>query len=419
MKRKHLLLALACLAIMHKAQSQTLLKNATIINGDATIQPRKGAIYINNGKITNIVYGKKNIPTKGYKVIDCDGKYVTPGLTDAHMHLATGDLRNLDTAMKKTDALLLNMLYHGITTVRDMAGDGSYLANYKQRINKKELPAPSIFYAAQFAGSHYWELINRGSKQSKDGNTPWYRSIDANTNIAKAVAEAKGYGATGIKVYNDLTKDQIARITTEANKQGLKIWSHAAVFPAKPMDVAKLSVSSMSHAADMAFDQLPGDTIEISAAWRSVYKNFTLDTAHLVVLLQQMKANGVFLDPTVFHATNNKLTYAQTVVRLAHQVGVQIVVGTDWVYPEGPGEVPLEDEMKTLANKCNLSNSYIIQAATLNAARVIGLKDRGQVMKGNIADLLIVAEDPNTQLSTLFRPLLVIKEGVLHTPNKL
>ncbi|SHM80033.1 Imidazolonepropionase [Chitinophaga jiangningensis] len=397
------------------AQAQLVLQHATIITGDAAAKPRVGTVYIEKDKITRIIYGKAAKIPAGYKVIDCTGKYVAPGLIDAHVHLATGNLSNLELANKKTDSVLQNMLHHGITTVRDMAGDAPFLAACRQRIAAQEVTGPDIFYAAQFAGPHYWELIRRGSRNSADqGTRPWFATIADTTNMAAAITAARNCGATGIKIYHDLSKQLVAAITTAAHRQGLLAWAHAAVFPAKPMDAARAGVNSMSHAADMAFEQLPGDMIESGKAWAAIYKNFTLDTSRQLQLLKEMKARNIFLDATVFHATSNKLTYAQTVTRLAYQTGVNIVAGTDWIYPEQGGTMPLQEELQLLQNKCGMPAAAVIQAATWNAARVTGLMDRGLVKPGMLANLIVLQHNPYDNLSELFLPELVVKSGVLH-----
>ncbi|MBV7529623.1 amidohydrolase family protein [Chitinophaga sp. sic0106] len=411
-------LLVLCAGFTLQAKAQLVLQHATIVSGDAAAKPRVGTVYIDKDKITKVVYGKSRKTPAGYRVIDCTGKYIAPGLIDAHVHLATGNLSNLEEANKKTDSILRNMFRHGITTVRDMAGDAPYLAAVKKRIASAQVTGPDIFYAAQFGGPHYWELIRRGSRNSSNqGTRPWYATIADTTNMVAAIAAAKNCGATGIKIYHDLSKELVAAITKEAYRQGLLAWAHAAVFPAKPIDAARAGVNSMSHAADMAFEQLPGDTIESGKAWAAIYKNFTLDTTRQLQLLKDMKARNIFLDATVFHATSNKLTYAQTVTRLAYQTGVNIVAGTDWIYPEQGGTMPLQEELELLQKKCGMPAAAVIQAATWNAARVTGLTDRGLVKAGMLANLIVLGQDPYTHLNELFSPELVVKNGILHELN--
>ncbi|MBO9732848.1 MAG: amidohydrolase family protein [Chitinophaga sp.] len=405
------LLLLAVLGFAPYTRAQLLLKNATIIDGDAAVKPRKGSILVRHGMIEKIIEDGA-VPDEQLTVIDCTGQFITPGLMDAHVHLATVDMNDQKGMHLKTDSILENMIRHGITTVRDMAGDAIFLAEYKRKTVTGQLAGPDIFYAAQFAGPGYFEMVKGGSRGDKDlGTTPWYRAVTPGTDLRLAVAEAKGAGVTGIKVYADLTRKQIAAITEAAHAQGIQVWSHGAVFPAKPADGVAAGVNSLSHAADLCFQQLKGDTLNVSKSWEQIYKHFVLDTLVQRKLLQGMQQRHIFLDPTIFHATNNKMWNALTITRMAHQLGVKIVTGTDWIYPEKNEEVPLEQEMALLVNKCGLTTAEVIQCATLNSAGVVGLQDRGVVRAGKRADLLITNVDPYTNISALFTPAVVIKDG--------
>lgn len=414
---KKILTGLCLLLMQHASIAQKpvpiLLKNATIIDGEVSIKPRKGSVLIENGMIKSISDGAIKVG-KQTQVIDCTGKFITPGLMDSHVHLATADLTDLKKAHATTDSIVKNLLVHGITTVRDMAGDAHYLADYKKAIGTGLVVGPDIFYAAQFAGPGYFAMMGNGRKGQGDlGNTAWYRSISKKSDVKSAVTAAKKAGATGIKVYANLSKGLIREITNEAHKQGLMAWAHAAIFPSKPMDVAQSGVNCMSHANDLVFQQIKGDTIEIGAAWAQLYKGLKLDSAIRDQMLLEMKKRNTFLDPTVFHAENNKMVNAVLITRRANKLGVKIVTGTDWIYPTKNESVPLLAEMKLLATKCGLSNLQIIESATLNGALVTGLKDRGAVRVGKRADLLILNQNPLMDLNTFDQPDLVIKQGII------
>ncbi|WEK19988.1 MAG: amidohydrolase family protein [Candidatus Pedobacter colombiensis] len=391
-----------------------LLKNATIIDGDAGVKPRIGSVLIENGLVKSVSYTSLKGVNSQTKVIDCTGKFVTPGLMDSHVHLGTGDLSNLKKAHATTDSILKNLLIHGITTVRDMAGNAPYLADCKKSIQEGKVSGPDIFYAAQFAGPSYFKMMSSGRKGERDlGTSAWYRAISTEADVKPAIAAAKKVGATGIKVYANLNKKLIREITDEAHKQGLLVWAHAAIFPSKPMDVAQSGVNSMSHANDLVFQQIKGDTIEIGAAWAQLYKRLKLDSNVRDQMLLEMKRRKTFLDPTVFHAENNKMVNAALITRRANELGIKMVTGTDWVYPTKNESIPLLEEMKLLSRKCGLTNLEVIEAATLNGALVTGLSDRGVVRTGKRADLLVLNADPLKSLDTFDKPAFVLKAGVV------
>lgn len=408
--RAFLLLLLTVTMLRVEAQ-RILLSNATIIDGEAKVAPRVASVLIENGKIKKI--GRKIRPAANTQEIDCTGKFIVPGMMDAHIHLATGDLSDPGKARRQTDSILYNMVRHGITTVRDMAGDAGYLQQLSIAAEKENLFSPSVFYAAQFAGPEYFRMMGTGRKgQDPGGNQPWARSITDTSDIAKAIADAKACGVTGIKIYAELDAALVQAITKEAKKQGLLAWSHAAVNPALPADIVAAGVNSMSHANDLVFQQFPAGT-PLGKVWEAIYKGLKADSAMLFPLLQTMKEKHIYFDPTLFHAANNNMKNAALIARWAHQQGVSFVTGTDWIYPPGNEAVPLLDELKHLGKDAGLSNAGIIQAATVNSARVTGLRDRGLVRAGMRADLLVLGSDPLKEISVLFSPQMVIRKGIL------
>ena len=59
------------------------------------------------------------------------------------------------------------------------------------------------------------------------GDMPYMKAITDTTNLGLAVAEAKGCGASGIKLYADLSAVLARKIMTEAKKHNIPMWSHA------------------------------------------------------------------------------------------------------------------------------------------------------------------------------------------------
>lgn len=407
-------LALILIFTFHiSAQCQTheseLLTNAIIIDGDASVKPYKGSILIAEGLIAAVYKEGARLPS-GVKRQNCEGKFICPALTDSHVHLATFRPAEEEKARRVADSIVSRFVNSGILTVRDMAGNAPFLQTLKNDI-RGGLKGPDIFFAAQFAGPSYFRLMKAGSKDPDLGNTAWYRSISKTEDVKPAVAAAKAAGATGIKIYDSLSKELVRAISREAQRQGLQAWSHASVFPTKPIYIARAGVNSMSHANDLVFQQMPTDSIEIGASWRALHKGMIADSLQMRTLLQQMKKRDIILDATLYSASQNKLGNAASIARWAFRQGIKISAGTDWVYPASTGTQPLEQEVLLLHSQCGMTTLQAIEACVKTGPEAIGLHDRGLVRKGKIASLLILDHDPSQSLSALFHPVTVLQRG--------
>ena len=117
MKNLLLLFVIASVASVARAQSvapsETLIKNATVLTvtrGTLT----NTDVLLRNGKIAAV--GKNLNASANARVIDATGKFMMPGIIDAHVHInepGRTDWEGFDTATKAAAA-------GGITTVIDM-----------------------------------------------------------------------------------------------------------------------------------------------------------------------------------------------------------------------------------------------------------------------------------------------------------
>lgn len=384
----------------------TILKNGFIF--DDNFDVKTGSIIIRDSQIIDILYTDNLNKYSGATIIDITGKYAMPGLIDTHVHLATVPDPNREKNNTYMQDQLAKMIYAGITSVRDMSGNAIILADYKRASDLNQVPAPAIFYAAQFAGPAYFEMTRKFSKEN-NVDSPWERTITDKTNIKMAVAEAKGAGVTGIKIYSDLSAHLIEKIVKEAKRQRIQSWSHTAVFPATPTDVANAKVNSMSHAFDIPYDFYADKT-------NHPRKPAPIDIKKLDKLLLLMKANNIILDATNYIGNNNKMFDGMKITKRAHELGVKVSTGTDWPYLfEKDNGVPLFKEIKILVDHCDFTNKEALISATKTGAESIGLEDRGSIVIGKRADLYIINSNPVENIENLKEGYMIIKSGIIYT----
>lgn len=108
-------------------------------------------------------------------------------------------------------------------------------------------------------------------------------------------------------------------------------------------------------------------------------------------------------------AVNQAWQTHQQNVRLARELGVCIIAGSDAGMPGVPFD-SLLDELAWLV-QCGLSPAQALAAATVDAAAVLGRNDLGEVRIGGAADLLLLNRDPLADIGALADRRAVVLAG--------
>lgn len=445
-----IIFSLLLLPFLLKAQStdkmskKLVLANATVIDGNGGRPKPNMTLIISGGRISDIYRAGKKKPPAGATVMDLRGQYIIPGLIDSHYHL------NLGTRSKaEEDALRRFALLGGITAVRDMAGDAAALAGLAKVATDGNFESPRVYFSALMAGKTWFidqrvKIIMHGLPA---GEAAWARAIEPGTDITKAVAEAKATGATGIKLYADLPPETVAKITKEAHRQGLEVWSHATIFPSRPSDAVRAGVDVISHNHLLVWELVKDiPSISDKASNRMVgWTKVSVDAPEMTALLREMQKRGTILDdtaiwmklrlvPAIEKSEAAKPEAERTpglaqaienwsfgIVKRAHlEFGIPLVAGTDFQeHPELQDFPNIHTELELLVTRCGLTPLEAITAATRNGAKVLGIQNSyGTVAKGKTADLVILTADPSADIRNTTKIAYVIKGGAVHKREK-
>ena len=387
--------------------TQNVLKDFTIvIKGDKIQELLPAADYRSNDSIQSF---------------NLTGKYVLPGLIDAHVHFATDPSKE---RRDEAEQILEAMLLSGVTAVRDMAGDARALASLSRDALVGDIDAPNIYYSALMAGPDFFKdpRTIASAQGGKSGAMPYMRAINAKTNIPLAVAQAKGTGAAGIKLYALLPMEDITRIIQEATDQGIPAWAHAALIPTKPSQVIRSGVISVSHASMLVMEKYP-DRRKVPASWTKKDRsdNFwdqEYEKLGINNLLVQMKESDVVLDATlslkaVFIDNPNyhwRYQMSRRITRDANRLGVKVAAGCD-----SDQKTFVQHEMKLLVEDCGFTPMEAIVAATKHSAQATGiLKTQGTLEIGKMANVLVLDSNPIDDINNLDQVHMVIKDGKIY-----
>jgi imidazolonepropionase-like amidohydrolase/ketosteroid isomerase-like protein len=412
------------------AQERTLLAltHVTLIDGNGGPPQPDRTIVVSGNRISDIFpTGTKPLP-RGATTMDLKGHFVIPGLIDSHYHFMVG-LRTKEAEQELRRFAFIG----GITTVRDMAGDAVALAELAKLAEDPSVESPRIYFSALMAGpSHLLNdrRVDQVSRGKARGEAAWARSITPEADIVKAISDAKATGATGIKIYTDLSPEIVAKITAEAHRQGLKVWSHASIYPGKPSDAVRAGVDVLSHSNLVIPETMTKVPERYAGSYPLLDYSTGIERKEISDLLSLMLRKGTYLDPTlvvtarlgngkpgdIFRDPKQMLEWTYLFTLRAHIRKIPIVAGTDVFESPATRDFPnLHTEMELLVTKVGLTPLEAITAATRNGAEVLGIADSyGTVATGKIADLVIVSADPSADIRNTTRIEYVIKGGKVH-----
>ena len=205
------------------------IRNATIVDGNGTPASGPADILIEGNRITRVVFLDPVAVRAGYAErpkadtqIDATGKYVLPGLINAHAHLQDERSR----VPQPYDYTLKLWLACGITSVREVGADTTLkIIAMRDRAARGEVASPRIFVYARFSN----------------------RPVPTTPEEARLrVRELKRMGADGMKILG-LDRDIMAAALDEAHKLGLRVAHHVGVEETNALDDARFGTTSIEH----------------------------------------------------------------------------------------------------------------------------------------------------------------------------
>ncbi len=429
-----------------------VIEGGTLIDGNGGPPVQDALIIIRDNRIETVSSsGQARYPTDA-QVLNADGKFILPGLMDAHVHYA-GWMAELN-------------LNYGVTSIFSIGSGGQWALAQRDAINAGKIPGPRNFVAVgSLAGARISALSARSGAAGGLSGRQVAGNAEQAREIAKRFIEA---GADMIKVHRGPPAEAYRAAIEEAHRAGLP----AVAQPLGPTVYAREAILAgadiLEHAAGVSVSiaKDPSKWEGFGSLERhslSPMPFSDMDETKAAALIKLMVERDVYLEPDFiaigrgFHKERDKfelqdyrllssheLSYVpernrlrmlnryhdfddlkpaeyelrnkayQNMLRFIRQyvqAGGKVMTGTDTAGWAVPG-LGLHHEMEILADEVGLTPMQVILAATRNPAEGFRILDRlGTIEAGKLADVVIVNEDPLQEISNLQKIEWVIKDG--------
>ncbi|WP_067536199.1 amidohydrolase family protein [Emergencia timonensis] len=397
--------------------------HANLLDGSRDMEVRPSmTVLVENDKIVSLKE-KGSVP-EGFEEIDLQGRYLMPGLINAHVHLpGTGKPTNaseasdlaakvdksklmqtvLSSVVKKN---ILTSLNAGITTIRSV-GEVSYrdLAN-RDMINIGKYVGPRVLacgYGVTVHGGHTDGLMGipcetpeecvKVIRDNAAKGADWIKIFVTGGGFDAAVKGEPGV----VRMPYELAKASC----DEAHKLGFKVASHTESTEGVRIAL-KAGVDTIEHGARMDEEII-----------RLYKENGSAVICTIIPALAIARLPGEMTKMTEVNQYNAEVVM-ENIIESAKQAlanDIPVGLGTDASCPYIT-HYALWREVYYFAKFCGVSNAFALHTVTLRNAEILGLSEiTGSIEDGKCADLIVTEQNPLEDLTALKDVSLVMARG--------
>lgn len=391
------------------AYADIVFANVTAItmNGDEILE--NAYVHVQNGRITYVGTSSEKFG-ENLIIIDGNGKFLIPGMTEMHGHLPQGSARSQEAQ----DTLFL-YLAGGVTTVRGMLGN-TVQFEMRKAVQNGEVAGPTLYLAAP----------------SLNGNSV--------SSVEDGIRQVKKYKADGwdlLKIHPGLTRAEYDAIADTAHTIDMPFGGHvpADVGLKRALEKKQTSIDHMDGFMEMldGSDHILSDA-EIASAvalYNEIYRSWIVPTQPLFNILYgggdasalAARPENKYMPPATRNTWKNRIEtinkqanphIAENRVRMLKALstgGAKLVMGSDAPQLYSVPGFSIWREVESLI-EADISAADILAIATRNAGEYFKEKDRfGMIAAGMRADFVLLDDDPRIDATNLFKQVGVMAAG--------
>lgn len=352
-------------------------------------------------------------------VLDGRGRWLIPGLIDAHFHAYATSMDGLENERGPLSYAAINgatrltkALHRGFTTVRDVAGGDIGLA---RAIDADLFPSPRY----HFTGPALSQTGGHGDPRAAHVDVCFSHGhmcevVDGVDALRLAVRNRLRTGAHAIKVMASggvfsltdpirvpqYSQDELRAVVEEATRRGSYVCAHAYSSEAVQHAVAA-GVRSIEH----------GNLIDRDTAEQMAEAGAFLVPTLAAYDAMDRRGASIGLNETSLAKNTEVLAKGQDAVRLAHEAGVRVGFGSDLM-----GDLE-DDQLAGVRLQVEASGAAAtLRSMTAVNAELIGDEALGHLDVGAYGDAVLLASDPLAEPSALWDQgarIAVVHGGIL------